>query len=564
MTLDEAIEFIAAKLQLVADYADSPESKAHALKALAGLERLCAHPRLSLQQLRSLDGEMIERWMFNSLTPNGETEIRQKLVARFKTSRLRATDKAVARRVLKRGEIADLEEYYQVKEFVSCVDNIEVVGEENYGILDSLLETFDAPDEDDLAATDPAATVPPTSSRRRAPPPFDFTLESDEKLCSPDTPFEDRGAFLRLKFSLVAGHLTFPEDSPTLETQLLRGLTRALGPQPTDEHRTGSLEHVEHEAEFFTAGDVNGAQHRAIEAELERKFGFRRLGPSAQNRLARMLATDDAGGWSNRLIIERFIYNYPHQTLFSRDEIKRAAAILKKPSPGAQPVTLAPRPKTPPDLSLLCVGAVFKLKHGPHPHRVVAFDNLEVFSDVHWGEGVGWGLDRSRNRAGYYQTVTPLFLEGAERLRIDEPTPEFLALHRPDLPLRFGRSARLQWLETPFSTREALAAHVALTDPDFLTLPPINARQLALFPRSPKGAVKPAILVTADSHQGLRMIDLLWHAHLHQRPPKRSDQTGIGFYRSGLAKRGVPSYYLADFMGPSGALHWHANAPIAP
>lgn len=137
-------------------------------------------------------------------------------------------------------------------------------------------------------------------------------------------------------------------------------------------------------------------------------------------------------------------------------------------------------------------------------------------------------------------------------------------MHRPDLPLRFGRSARLQWREALFPTREALAAHVALTDPNFLTLPPIQARQLALIPRSPKGAVKPAILVTTDDHQGFRPIDLLWHAHLHQRPPMRSDLTGIGFYRSGLAKRGVPSYFMADFMGLGGALHWHANAPQAP
>lgn len=564
MTLDEAIEFIAAKLQLVANYADSPESKASALKALAGLDRLCAHPRLSLQQLRSLDGEMIERWMLHSLITNGETEIRQKLVARFKTSRLRAADKAVARRVLKRGEIADLEEYYQVKEFVSCVDNIEVVGEENYGILDSLLETFDAPDDDDLTTTDSAGAVPPTSSRRRAPPPFDFTLEPDEKLCSPETTFEVREAFLRQKLRLVAECITLPEDRAGLATFFPHSLTLALGPQKSDDHRIAAFEHVEHETESFTAGDVNGAQHRAIEAELERQFGFRRLGPSAQSRLAQLLATEDAGGWSNRLIIERFIYNYPHQTLFSRDEIKRAAAILKKPPPGATPPTLTPRPKIPPDMSLLCIGAVFKVKHDARLHRVISFDEYEVFYDINWGGNVGWGVGIERSRIFYYRHYTLLFLDGAERLRIDEPTPEFLALHRPDIPLRFGRSARLQWMESPFPTREALAAHVALTDPDFLALPPINTRQLALIPRSPKGALKPAILITAESGDTLRPIDLLWHAHLHQRPPKRCDLTGIGFYRCGLAKRGVPSYFMADFMGPSGALHWHANAPIAP
>ncbi|MGH8017615.1 MAG: hypothetical protein ACREIA_04890, partial [Opitutaceae bacterium] len=56
------------------------------------------------------------------------------------------------RRVLERGRIKDLEEYYQIKEFVSCVDNIEVAGEDDYAILDSLLESYDGPDETETAA----------------------------------------------------------------------------------------------------------------------------------------------------------------------------------------------------------------------------------------------------------------------------------------------------------------------------------------------------------------------------------------------------------------------------
>src|SRR5262249_29695034 len=142
VTLDDAIEFILAKTELLAEHALAPEHRMVLQKYLQTYDEMWQHPRLSLQQLRDLDGEMLERVLNHSTSPGAEKEIRQKLFARFKTSRLRKSDQAAAKRVLKRGHIADLEEYHQVKEFVSCVDNIEVVGEENYGILDSLLESY--------------------------------------------------------------------------------------------------------------------------------------------------------------------------------------------------------------------------------------------------------------------------------------------------------------------------------------------------------------------------------------------------------------------------------------
>src|SRR5688500_2098902 len=156
MTLDEAIEFIVAKTELLAAHASDPQQREFMQKWLRSYDQMWSHPRLSMQQLRSLDGELLERFLKGSTWPGTEATIRLKLFARFKTSRLRKSDKAVAKRVLKRGHIVDLEEYYQVKEFVSCVDNLEVIGEENYGILDSLLENYDGPGEE-MAEQEPLA-----------------------------------------------------------------------------------------------------------------------------------------------------------------------------------------------------------------------------------------------------------------------------------------------------------------------------------------------------------------------------------------------------------------------
>ena len=56
VTLDDAIEFIVAKTELLA------EEREQLKKWLNGYDEMWQHPRLSLQQLRSIDGEMLERF----------------------------------------------------------------------------------------------------------------------------------------------------------------------------------------------------------------------------------------------------------------------------------------------------------------------------------------------------------------------------------------------------------------------------------------------------------------------------------------------------------------------
>lgn len=565
MTLDDAIEFIVAKTELLAEHTPDPQQREFLQKWLKNYDQMWSHPRLSMQQLRSLDGEMLEGFLEHSTSPGAETEVRRKLFARFKTSRLRKSDASAAKRALKCGRIADLEEWYQVKEFVSCVDNIDVIGEENYGILDSLLENYDGPSEE-IPEPEPLATEAGTSkpSRRRPPPPFDFTLVDDEKLCPPETPLDTRVAFVRARIALVVQRITDREQRESLRSSLLMTLDGQLGQAQTQLARAAAAEWSEHEADCFAGYQVNGAAHREFEADLEKEFGFRRLGPSAQERLRRMLRTNDALGRENRLVIERFIYAYPHQTLFTREEIKRAEVLLKQPSPSQPPPkpTMTPRPKMPPDLSQLCVGAVFNIQHCDKPCRVLAFDELEVCYDVDWGADLGWGLGTKRSRAIYYRHITPLFLDGAEKLRIDPLPPEYLALHRPDLPLRFARSAHVEWREHPCATRDELIAWLE-QDPSRLDLTHVDARELVLIPRSPNGAWQRGVLVTAENGKAFSTSELLCHAQQLQRPFKKDGMSGIGIYRSGLETNGVPSYVLSCYLEPGSLLEWHAKAPVA-
>ena len=128
-----------------------------------------------------------------------------------------------------------------------------------------------------------------------------------------------------------------PETRESLRITEKYALERVDKPNTSPDQQNAQSEWSEHEAEYFGGYEPSGAIQRAIEIELEKEFGFRRLGPSAQERLRRMLRTNDGLDRANRLFIERFIYAYPHQTLFSREEIKRAKVLLKQPSPSQPP-----------------------------------------------------------------------------------------------------------------------------------------------------------------------------------------------------------------------------------
>jgi hypothetical protein len=86
---------------------------------------------------------------------------------------------------------------------------------------------------------------------------------------------------------------------------------------------------------------------------------------------------------------------------------------------------------------------------------------------------------------------------------------------------------------------------------------------LVLIPRSPKGAFQRPVIVTAEDGASFPMMELLWRAHQMQRSFVRDGMGGIGLYRCGLAKKGVPSFSLSCFAESGSLMQWHAKAPVA-
>jgi hypothetical protein len=79
------------------------------------------------------------------------------------------------------------------------------------------------------------------------------------------------------------------------------------------------------------------------------------------------------------------------------------------------------------------------------PIRVLTFDDREVMYDSWWPHKSAWGFTSLKGRVSYYRIPRRFLLERSSYIRTDPLSGAELGFHRPDLPLRFGTSADIEW-----------------------------------------------------------------------------------------------------------------------
>src|SRR5262245_61920060 len=109
------------------------------------------------------------------------------------------------------------------------------------------------------------------------------------------------------------------------------------------------------------------------------------------------------------------------------------------------------------DFDDLRVGLVIQTDWDGRPFRILAFDRIEVLYDCWWPDAGGWGIRDLRGTYHYYRTSTGLVLARAAALRLDPLTEAEAAVHRPDLPLRLLRFAKLEWNDAVASSVDAFS-----------------------------------------------------------------------------------------------------------
>jgi hypothetical protein len=139
-----------------------------------------------------------------------------------------------------------------------------------------------------------------------------------------------------------------------------------------------------------------------------------------------------------------------------------------------------------------------------------------------------------------------------KRLRVDPVTAEERELHRPDLPLRLYRAHSFSWASAAYPSRAHFDA--ALRDAGVIPgdLAPLQCSSVALYPLTQRGAYGMPCYLRSDSGSALSATDVLWAAYGAQRPYQNQASRGIGLFRSGLAAKGIPSYYVGEYHDIAG------------
>jgi hypothetical protein len=181
-------------------------------------------------------------------------------------------------------------------------------------------------------------------------------------------------------------------------------------------------------------------------------------------------------------------------------------------------------------------GDVLQVTWDERPIRVLMGDQIEVFYDALLPE-IGWNLARARTVI-YYRVASNLLGSTAQHISTEPLTPDELARHRPDLPMRMLRSSEADW-DKPFAEW-----------PNMDTGFQVEIKRLALIPFGPKGAPQKPLVVQAGNGCSFTGQELLASAHSVQADDC-PEVHGVGLYRSGIS-RGIPSYYLWGAVDEAG------------
>jgi hypothetical protein len=181
------------------------------------------------------------------------------------------------------------------------------------------------------------------------------------------------------------------------------------------------------------------------------------------------------------------------------------------------------------------------------PSRVLAFDDQEVFYDSWWPTLNSWTFGIRRSAAVYYRMDLARFLDSAVKLDATPLTQQERALHRPDLPLRVYRELRFSWDSGLFSDRAEFVNALQMAGMDAASMPPLDTTAIVIVPQTAKRHVKTGVLISAESGLSLSGVEVLWGAYCAQAPYQRWPSRGIGLYRHGLRRRGIPSYIIGGF-----------------
>lgn len=199
------------------------------------------------------------------------------------------------------------------------------------------------------------------------------------------------------------------------------------------------------------------------------------------------------------------------------------------------------------------IGGVYKTEWDDRLHRIIGLDDVEVFYDVA-GYDRPWSLSGNlKKKCSFYRTSAALFEMKSSQIDLLPLTEEEYHFFRPDLPMRIGRTKKLDWNQIDF---KSYADFLNSFDADLITElgnQQLQTNTLIILPYGPAGGRKKGEKLVADNGNYFSAAELIWKSKQIQESVNKSVSIGIGIYRIGTEK-GIPSYYIGFYLDSAGLL----------
>lgn len=189
------------------------------------------------------------------------------------------------------------------------------------------------------------------------------------------------------------------------------------------------------------------------------------------------------------------------------------------------------------------LGEIYKTEFDERPFRIIGLDEYEVFYDCLWSENNWTFSEKFRGKSIFYRMSTDFFKSKSELIDFKELTEKELKYFRPDLPMRFGRTKKINWnsfdtdgienLKSEFSNRK------------------LNTNKIVLVPIGKKGGYQKGEIIESESK--LSKLDIILKAKEIQESVNDQLSNGIGFYRLGYEK-GLPRYSIGEYLDRAGIM----------
>jgi len=189
------------------------------------------------------------------------------------------------------------------------------------------------------------------------------------------------------------------------------------------------------------------------------------------------------------------------------------------------------------------LGEIYKTEFDERPFRIIGLDEYEVFYDCLWSENNWTFSENYRGKSIFYRMSSDFFKSKSELIDFQELTEKEFKYFRPDLPMRLGRTKKVNWnsfdsyeienLKFEFSNRK------------------INTNKIVLVPFGKKGGNQKGEII--ESKYELSEFDIILKAKEIQESVNDQKSNGIGFYRLGYEK-GLPRYSIGEYLDKAGVM----------